>query len=364
MDNNEQDAKNENNNIKIKGSREKMSDPQAMNDIKAIIAQITATNNPAELNRLVSAARNVKSNNPLINDIAEKVETIALKKQEAAENQLNSEIIQKELIELAQQVRDAELQMHKDIIEQKKKALISTNNQFSQTISQSTENYKMRTNSLKDINSQLNQGTPIDESKLDSLVLSKEEMDEIKKMYEQSKEIHNHYKEIHEEDKLLQANLESLNKKLKGENLAHLEKQELMKDINLIQEKIIEHKPLVSLVDKMYKENKELMALRQSELKKYGQAIDEFGQIVKEQYPDNKGLKNHYTVLKEQHNKVGKEYKLIGSDLDNNPASKLIKVLATDEKTSQGIQDKAKNGFSPSSNMSAKFNKNDKTIKR
>lgn len=94
------------------------------------------------------------------------------------------------------------------------------------------------------------------------------------------------------------------------------------------------------------------------------QAIDQFGQIVKEQYPDNKSLKNHHTVLKEQHNKVEKEYKLIGSDLDNNPASKLIKVLATDEKTSQGIQDKAKNGFSPSSNMSAKFNKNDKTIKR
>lgn len=352
---------------KINNDKEKQKDTpdlQALNALRSIISRMYSASNPADLRNIANDAKNIRSDDPRIQDIIEKVQEVVSRKELVAENQLNSEIIQRELIELAQQVRDADLQMHKDIIEQKKNALISLNSQFTQTISQSTENYKMRTNSLKDINLQLNQGTPIDESKLDNLVLSKEEMDEIKKMYEQSKEIHNHYKEIHEEDKLLQANLESLNEKLKGENLSHFEKQELMKDLNLIKEKIIEHKPLVSLVDKMYKENKELMELRQSELKKYGQAIDEFGQIAKERYPNNKGLKNHHTVLKEQHNKVEKEYKLIGSDLDNNPASKLIQALATDAKTSQGIQGKVNNGFSPSNSTSAKFNKNDKTIKR
>ncbi|MCC8407266.1 MAG: hypothetical protein LN560_06800 [Rickettsia endosymbiont of Sceptobius lativentris] len=83
--------------------KEKTADPQALNDIKAILAQITATNNPAELSRLVSAARNIKSDSSFINDIAEKVEAIALKKQELAESQLNSDITQKELEQLEKQ---------------------------------------------------------------------------------------------------------------------------------------------------------------------------------------------------------------------------------------------------------------------
>lgn len=100
MSNDGQDDKNVNND---KEKQKDTHDLQALNDIGSIIARMYSASNPADLRNIASAAKNIKSDDPRIQYIIEKVQEVVFRKELVAENQLNSEQMQKALEELEKQ---------------------------------------------------------------------------------------------------------------------------------------------------------------------------------------------------------------------------------------------------------------------
>ncbi|MCC8370231.1 MAG: hypothetical protein LN566_02525 [Rickettsia endosymbiont of Stiretrus anchorago] len=72
-------------------SKKQVADPQISNEIKSILSQVSATNNPAELSRLASQIRSLKSDNSYLNNIIDEIQNTIIKKQETSEIQSNSE---------------------------------------------------------------------------------------------------------------------------------------------------------------------------------------------------------------------------------------------------------------------------------
>lgn len=95
-ENNRQDDQNVNNG---KEKQKDSHDLQVLNTLESILAQMI-TNDPNELRRLVSQAQGLKSDNPRIQDIIKRVQSIGTEKQKAAEEYINSEISQQNLQKL------------------------------------------------------------------------------------------------------------------------------------------------------------------------------------------------------------------------------------------------------------------------
>ena len=210
--------------------KEKTTDPQALNDIKAILAQITATNNPAELSRLVSAARNIKSDSSFINDIAEKVEAIALKKQELAESQLNSDITQKELEQLEKQREQEEA-----IIQYKMEAArqIQELNAIHDRFTSKLEEYKKLSPPIETMVKTNEKGEEIiDEQAINKNILTKEEIEErrqkLAELKEEQEEVNIIVKKTNEEKEI-----NDLTEKLKDKNLLPEQIKELEENLKV-----------------------------------------------------------------------------------------------------------------------------------
>ena len=235
--------------------KEKTPDPQTLNDIKAILAQITATNNPAELSRLVSAARNIKSDSSFINDIAEKVEAIALKKQELAESQLNSEITQKELEQLEKQREQEEA-----IIQYKMEAARQI-----QELNAIHDGFKRKSGEYKKLSSPIatmvrineNGEEIIDEQAINKNILTKEEIEErrqkLAELKEEQEKVNIIVKKANEEKEIIEKEINDLTEKLKDKNLLPEQIKELEENLKVKKENLAVKNTVVKEAKKVQK---------------------------------------------------------------------------------------------------------------
>ncbi len=235
--------------------KEKTTDPQALNDIKVILAQITATNNPAELSRLVSAARNIKSDSSFINDIAEKVEAMALKKQELAESQLNSDITQKELERLEKQREREEA-----IIQYKMEAArqIQELNAIHDRFTSKLEEYKKLSPPIETMVKTNEKGEEIiDEQAINKNILTKEEIEERRQklagLKEEQEEVNIILKKTNEEKEIIEKEINDLTEKLKDKNLLPEQIKELEENLKVKKENLAVKNTVVKEARKVQK---------------------------------------------------------------------------------------------------------------
>lgn len=234
---------------------EKTIDPQALNDIKAILAQITATNNPAELSRLASAARNIKADSSFINDIAEKVEAIALKKQELAESQLNSEITQKELEQLEKQ-REREEAIIKYKMEGARQ--IQELGAIHDRFKRKSEEYKKLSPPIATMVriNENGEGT-IDEQAINKNILTREEIDERRQKFaeltEEQEQVNIIVKKANEEKEIIEKEINDLTEKLKDKNLLPEQIKELEENLKVKKEDLAVKNTVVKEAKKVQK---------------------------------------------------------------------------------------------------------------
>ncbi|MFP3012012.1 MAG: hypothetical protein ACEY3D_03315 [Rickettsia sp.] len=263
--------------------KEKTTDPQALNDIKVILAQITATNNPAELSRLVSAARNIKSDSSFINDIAEKVEAMALKKQELAESQLNSDITQKELERLEKQREREEA-----IIQYKMEAArqIQELNAIHDRFTSKLEEYKKLSPPIETMVKTNEKGEEIiDEQAINKNILTKEEIEErrqkLAELKEEQEEVNIILKKTNEEKEIIEKEINDLTEKLKDKNLLPEQIKELEENLKVKKENLAVKNTVVKEARKVQKHvQEEIESVKvfhqenQEKINKLGDAIE------------------------------------------------------------------------------------------
>ncbi|WP_238533857.1 coiled-coil domain-containing protein [Rickettsia australis] len=263
--------------------KEKITDHQALNDIKAILAQITATNNPAELSRLVSTARNIKSDSSFVSDIAKKVEAIALKKQELAESQLNSNITQKELEQLEKQRERAEA-----IIQYKMEAArqIQELNAIHDRFKSKLEEYKKLSPPIETMVKINEKGEEIiDEQAINKNILTKEEIEERRQKFaelqEKQEEVNIILKKTNEEKEIIEKEINDLTKKLKDKNLLPEQIQELEENVKVKKENLAIKNTVVKEARKVQKHvQEEIESVKifhqenQEKISKLGDAIE------------------------------------------------------------------------------------------
>ncbi len=235
--------------------KEKTTDPQALNDIKVILAQITATNNPAELSRLVSAARNIKSDSSFINDIAEKVEAMALKKQELAESQLNSDITQKELERLEKQrEREEAIIQYKMGAARQIQELNAIHDRFTTKLAE----YKKLSPPIETMVKTNEKGEEIiDEQAINKNILTKEEIEErrqkLAELKEEQEEVNIILKKTNEEKEIIEKEINDLTEKLKDKNLLPEQIKELEENLKVKKENLAVKNTVVKEARKVQK---------------------------------------------------------------------------------------------------------------
>lgn len=227
------------------GKEEKLANLQAFNDIKSILSQITATNNPAELSRLANQASSLKSDNQLINDIIEKVQNTIIKKQEAIEKQLNSEHYIKDLEELQKQIQEKEIKEYKLKVTEKIKELNTKHSNFKKNI----EEYKRLSPPIEEmVKKDSNGEIIIDEKAIDKNILTCEEVEEhrqkLAELKEYEKEVNEVFEKANNEKEQLEKEIKSL-EKTKGQNLTIEQIKEVESKLKLNHAKLAENKVLM-----------------------------------------------------------------------------------------------------------------------
>lgn len=305
MSNNEQDDKIVNNR---KEKQKDSHDLQVLNTIGSIIAQIT-TNNPNELRRLVSQAQGLKSDNPRIQDIIEKVQSIITKKQEAAEERINSEISQEEskkLEELEKQRQQAlQLQIHEEALERKKQNFKDLSYSLHASLDESIQNTTERHALTQNIHNDFKEGKLIDEEKLKiTEISSKEEIEELKQIYEERKKLEAEYAAIKKEQISLKQAIEEKAKKINS-SLTQEENTKLHEELNLDKEKLRSYVPvlkefknIIQSVDQKIEVRKQLLNKEEAINIAIAKTLSENKNINPEKY---KKYEQHYKVLQEQH---------------------------------------------------------------
>ncbi|GAA5252089.1 hypothetical protein [Candidatus Rickettsia kedanie] len=303
--------------------KEKITDPQALNDIKAILAQITATNNPAELSKLVSAARNIKSDSAFINNIAEKVEAIALKKQELAESQLNSDITQKTLEQLEKQRERAEA-----IIQYKMEAArqIQELNAIHDRFKSKLEEYNKLSPPIEAMVKINEMGEEIiDEQAINKNILTKEEIEERRQKFaalkKEQEKVNIILKKTNEEKEIIEKEINDLTEKLKDKNLLPEQIKALEENLKVKKENLAVKNTVVKEVRKVQKHvQKEIESVKvfhqenQEKINKLGDAIEKSKNTIDPN--KHQAFKQKHSLLNNQQAAIVNNKNLSSEDQD------------------------------------------------
>lgn len=122
-------------------SEKQVADPQISNEIKSILSQVSATNNPSELSRLASQIQSLKSDNSYLNKIIDEIQKTIIKKQETSEIQSNSEIYAKDLEKLQQQLQQEEIQQYKAKVTEQIRDLNTKHDKFKENLKEYKQLY-------------------------------------------------------------------------------------------------------------------------------------------------------------------------------------------------------------------------------
>lgn len=305
-----QDDKNVNNE---KVQQKDTHDLQVLNDIGSIIAQMT-TNDPDELRRLVNQAQGLKSDNPRIQDIIERVQSIGTEKQKAAEERVNSAILQEE----AKKSEELEKQRQREEEVIKYTIAVAQQIQEVQTLygefKENAEEYKTKYIPLKEMIKVNEKGEEYHhEEGINENILTHEEIVERRQKFAALKEKETKIAEIAtqalEEKAKLHKEVKDLEQQLKEQNLSSDKIKKLQDKLTVSNEKLASHNTLVDTILAKQKAIKGDMEEIASTHKEDRAKIDRLGKIIEKTKinlePDKHTLltKKH-TLLKEQHEAI------------------------------------------------------------
>lgn len=166
-------------------SEKQVADPQISNEIKSILSQVSATNNPAELSRLASQIQSLKSDNSYLNNIIDEMQKTIIKKQETSEIQSNSEIYAKDLEKLQQQLQQEEIQQYKAKVTEQIRELKTKHDKFKENLKE----YKQLYTPIEEMVKKDSKGEiTIDEKAVDKNILTHQEIEECKQKFAALKE--------------------------------------------------------------------------------------------------------------------------------------------------------------------------------
>ncbi|MFV9852089.1 MAG: hypothetical protein AB8U43_07615 [Rickettsia aeschlimannii] len=310
MDNNGQEDKNIN---KDKEKQKDSQDLQVLNTIGSIIAQINI-NNPNDLRRLVVQVQSLKSDNPRIQDIIERVQSTVIKLQEAAENKLNSEQVQEELKKLEelekQRQREEEVIKYKIAVTQQIQEVQTLHSEFKENV----QEYKTKYLPLKEMVKVNEKGEEYyHEEGINENILTHEEIVERRQKFAALKEKEIKIAEVAtralEEKAKLNKEVKDLEQQLKEENLSLDKIKELKDKLTVSNEKLASHNTLVDTIlakqNEIKKDMEEIASIHKEDRAK----IDRLGKII-EKTKINLELDKHtlltkkHALLKEQHEAI------------------------------------------------------------
>lgn len=198
----------------------KKDDAQVKNSLNDIKAQVTATNNPAELARLANAAANLASNtnNPAILDQIKNLQYAISRKEENAEQVIYSGIASENL-QTPQQNAEAirEQELHK-----RHEGLKASHNKFMQDADELIEKKKQHNQNLQGILEDLKNGKEIDPERLKSAVKTEEQIQEEREkeqtLKERQQQYNQHYQELKAEEEKLKKQRVELGKEAEAQH--------------------------------------------------------------------------------------------------------------------------------------------------
>ncbi|WP_218461047.1 hypothetical protein [Rickettsia sp. TH2014] len=306
-----QDDKNVNND---KEKQKDTHDLQALNDIGSIIARMHSASSVATLQDIRNSARNIQSDDPRIQAIIKKVQEVVLRKELIAENQLNSEQMQKALEELAelekQRQREEEVIKYQIAVAQQIQEVQTLYSEFKEN----AEEYKTKYIPLKEMIKVNAKGEEYHhEEGINENILTHEEIVERRQKFAGLKEKETKIAEIAtqalEEKAKLHKEVKDLEQQLKEQNLSSGKIEELKDKLTVSNEKLASNTTLVDTILAKQKEIKDDMEEIVSTHKEDRAKIDRLGKIIEKTKinlePDKHTLltKKH-ALLKEQHEAI------------------------------------------------------------
>ncbi|WP_341788690.1 MULTISPECIES: hypothetical protein [unclassified Rickettsia] len=192
-------------------SKKQIDDLQISNEIKSILSQVSATNNPTELSRLASQIRSLKSDNSYLNNIIDEIQNTIIKKQETSEIQSNSETYARDLEKLQQQLQQEEIQKYKAKVTEQIRELNTKHDKFKENL----EEYKKLYTPLEEMVKKDSKGEiTIDEKAVDKNILTHQEVEERRQKFaglkEQEKGINEVFEKAQQEKEELEKEINSL----------------------------------------------------------------------------------------------------------------------------------------------------------
>ncbi|HJD55070.1 MAG TPA: hypothetical protein LFW21_00060 [Rickettsia endosymbiont of Pyrocoelia pectoralis] len=180
----------------------KKDDAQVKNELNAIKAQVTATNNPAELVRLAGAAAGLASstNNPEILEQIKNLQSAISKKEENAEQVVSYNIVAENLETQGQQQNPEAA--HEQALYERHESLKASHSQFMKDADELIESKKKHNENLQSILDDLKAGREIDPEKIKSVIKTEEQ---IRKEREKEQALKDHQQQSTQHYEELQA---------------------------------------------------------------------------------------------------------------------------------------------------------------
>lgn len=327
-------------NIQNNGKSDKTVDLQVLNDVKSILAQVTATNNPAELSRLVSQAQSLKSDNPAISEIIEKVQSAVTKKQENAETQLNSNInsdnseLQKQL---DREIEAQKLLQDQEAIHQEHERLKIQHQQFLKDTDELIEKKQKEIEGLRAINAKFAAGEEVTEADLDKFIKTPKEVEEEKQKWEAAQKhsieaTKNHEAALAHQEKLQQEKIKlekELEEKLKAVKNPERPTEKEQADINATKKHLDQHTQTIQKHEKAVEGTK---VVKEEALGQFSKMKNQRLELKTEQEKLRQNVDQLKQVDSNKHQKLSNRLAPIKNQ------EKIINVNIQDKNPQQGAQ--------------------------